>query len=305
VARVALITTGKAEFLGLAAALTRLFKDHVFEPVPTKGPLNGFTSSRVKPVAAEDGSKLRLLIQEASACLTTKAHGYDFVVVLDDLELENYDQPDVGIATVRQAAAAHVDKLTERNQRIANETVEALQWRASFHLAVPMLEAWFYGDPAALERAGASARPAQLLADCDPEAFATADSAYAADDGSLCTAWSALPDDKRDSKHNQPEWLKTGAPRDRHPKRYLKWLAFDPASDNCTSYDEAKGGSEALRNLDWKRLLETPNHFTWLRSMLVDIADMLGATLPDELAGNCAALTNRWAPRPDPRLRNI
>lgn len=52
--------------------------------------------------------------------------------------------------------------------------VQELSRRCSFHLLCPMLESYFFGEPAALARAGA-ARPALLSASRHLEAFESAD----------------------------------------------------------------------------------------------------------------------------------
>ncbi len=51
--------------------------------------------------------------------------------------------------------------------------------RCSFHLMAPMTEAYFFGEAAALKRAGAMRNPSRFDRQvCDPEAFTVADSRY-------------------------------------------------------------------------------------------------------------------------------
>lgn len=192
--RVRLVVTGKAELLGLARSLHSLWPSHTFETVPMRRspdgsvvPFDGFTSSRLPLPAGRAPANLDKLVEALAAevCPGRRGAPADLAVLLDDLELENVDQPDVVLGCVRDAVYRHLSGL---QGSLANRTAEALRARASFHLAVPMLETWFFGDPSALLAAGVPDHrlPARLRHGADPETFETDDSAFSLDDGSDC-----------------------------------------------------------------------------------------------------------------------
>ncbi len=160
--RVALLPTGRTEWHGLAIALQRLFRAHEFYalPEPTvfhsmRGPFNGFTSSTLTERHEREylpESALELVGLAAREALGDGAHreAADDVVVIDDLELANRHQPDRAVRVFRRAVEHHLEGLQGTRKR----TETALRERVSFHLVVPMIEAWFFGDPQALRRAG-------------------------------------------------------------------------------------------------------------------------------------------------------
>ncbi len=305
--RIALLPTGKAELLGLPTALGRLFPGHEFwsiAAVEPDLPFDGFTSSRLP--APEEGvpTNLTRLVQEATSVVC--AGDVDLVLVLDDLELENGDQPRVVVNAVREAARRHLDELARIRPTLAPRAKVALRERVSFHLAVPMLEAWFFADPAGARRAGVPVErlPPKLVANWDPEAFLTDDPDFVADDGSGCTTWRTLPPPKRDSKRYKPGWLKRGPDRVRHPKDYLAWLSRDAAEKDCCAYRETHEGRVALEGLDWRAVLQAADQVRFLRAMIEDIADALGVPSP-VAPGNVAPETARSALPPDPMLRNL
>src|SRR5689334_20565086 len=101
-----------------------------------------------------------------------------------------------------------------------DRSVAIVRERCSFHLLSPMIEVYFFGEPAALTRAGAR-RAAKLdPAERDLEDFATDDPDF------LSPA---------DGKH--PVWAT--ANRARHPKSYLRFLC-DPTGANPRAYRETK-----------------------------------------------------------------
>ena len=71
--RVAVLTTGKAELIGLHLALKRLFPEHEFLPVPGRQrdtPFNGVTSTRITQDSPVSRSTTAMkLIQSAAAAL--------------------------------------------------------------------------------------------------------------------------------------------------------------------------------------------------------------------------------------------
>jgi len=304
--RVALIPTGKLELLGLAKALDGAFPQTEFFCVP-KSPYDegishhSFTSARLPlPEFDEPGSRVSDLVGE----MINQLDCADLVIVLDDLELCNTGNEQSVIDTFRTAVQRYLERLKRRDWHSARQYALKLQQRASFHLAVPMIESWLFADPAGPANAGAS-KPPRLRTDSDPEAFETDDPEYSADEGSTCTKWRSLPPHYQDKA--KPEWLKSSHPRKLHPKRYISWLCRAPKERNCSTYDD-HAGALALQRLDWKQALAKPKQMKWLRALIADLADGL-AKLPRIpkrcLQGEQAALTSIHVDRPLRVLRNL
>ena len=282
--RVAVLPTGRMEAEGLAPALAALFPDHAFTTIfanpREREPHHAFTTSRLPiPNVGAAPTALDKLVGEMAAALFPRSRhepAHDRVLLVDDLELANRDQPEVVVACVRDAVRRHLETLVEpRRARTAARLCE----RASFHLAVPMVEAWLFADPTSLVAAGAQ-REARLVDGRDPEAFQSADPDYEEDDGSGCTRWQS----KRPRKSEKPLWLKTDD-RLHHPKAYLAWLCRSPGEKCCTIYRETtKGdgpsGARALERIDWSTVLSNDAHLRFLRAMVADLAFALGAQNP-------------------------
>jgi hypothetical protein len=142
------------------------------------------------------------------------------------------------------------------------------------------VEAYFFGEPTALSRAGAK-RPSTVDAKThDLEDFVTEEAEFL-----------AVPDGV---KH----WAKPD--RKKHPKRYLQYL-IDPEGANEKSYREAEGGMRALRELDWPEVLSVEAHTQLARSLFSDLADALGMGNP--FPGPCHPLTSN--PGAGRVLRNL
>jgi len=270
--KVVLITTGKAEFCGLPAALGRLFPDVDFIP---EGPVDSFTTARVVPLPTDrkieanvDKLAARLVAAVNPGRKTKSQERADLAFVIEDLELVNVDQPQVVVDTLRSAVQRHVDKLPWNLKR-KEETHERLRERGSFHLFMPMLETYFFGDPAALQRAGTKQTP-KLAAGVDLEAFEAIDSLFLSEPGAHA----------------------------KHPKRYLAHLC----QRDGNQYREAHQGAAALRDLDWSQVLAALLHVQFLRALIHDLADGLG--VPPPFAGNCSPITFRLG-HPNNTLRNL
>jgi hypothetical protein len=295
--KVSLFVTGVTEQAGLADALASLFPGHQFRCIAHTSPnrpFYSFTDNKLPVGEVTDGvrSTIDLLVQSASAEVSTyRGHEPpDLLLILDDLELANIDQPEVVVDCFRAAVGHHLDSLGPSLRR---RTADALRARASLHFAVPMIESWFFADPGGLARAGvpASHRPPALP--CAPrfESFETNDEGYSIDDCSWCEQWARILQRKRIKEStreaHQPEWCRGDhSDRHRHPKRYLAWLCRDPAAKKCSSYREAPkpptdpGGTKALRELDWSALTAHTTDMPFLNAMLDDLADALSATSP-------------------------
>lgn len=269
-------------------------------------PYDGFTSSDAARLLGARNNADRLIERAAAAALGDgkgRRDALDLVVILDDVELCNAHQVDAVVGVVREAVARHLERVEARGGDVAR-TRRVLRERVSFHLAMPMIEAWLFADASALARAGVSSqRPARWADRCDPEAFETDDPEYDADDGSACASWAAERSAKRKQK-NTPLWLKA-SPRQRHPKAYLAWLCCDPKRKTCSSYRESHEGAAALRGLAWERLLGEPGHCQYARAMLEDIAWALGVELRDVWRGECDVETTLARDAREFVLRNL
>lgn len=266
--RVAFLPTGRTEWHGLPAAFARLFPDHAFEVIPSavevadhgEGyPLDGITSCRLGAKHEATPPESAILLVERAATVLMDRDPPDLLVILDDLELENRDQPDQVVRVFRAAVERHVTDADARKQRARARLAE----HASFHLVAPMIEAWFFGDAAALATAGVT-EPHVLVPDRSLEQFATTDLGYHAATESDCSSWQLKQEKKR-----RPKWL--GVERMYHPKGYLQWLTRDPADRNCTRYRETEHGAAALRSIDWNALRGQAG-MNFLNALCEDIA---------------------------------
>jgi len=247
--RVALIVTGRLEELALADSLNRVFPDTTFY---VEKKLDCFTSSRVRDLGATRTPSLAdKLAQSLVATVDPGRDGHpaDLVLVVEDLEVANLDQPDVVVDVLRNAVARHIDAHWPSQAR-RERAHRRLRERASFHLLCPMTEAYFFGDRATLAAAGVTAQP-RLEPDVDLESFSVVDTTYL----------------------SEPRGTKTWATenRRRHPKHYLQFLLEPDA------YAETEHGRRALDQLDWSALVAAhASHLSFARSMLADLADALG-----------------------------
>jgi hypothetical protein len=317
--RVAIIPTGVMELRGLSGCLARLFPAHDFVDVPRvparpgrdAEPFSQSFTARHRPSATTDvPTNLAKLVQElAGQVYPRRREAADLAVVVDDLELFNVDQPEVIVEAVRRAVRGHV----ERAALAPHEKVElgrCLRERASFHLAVPMTEAWFFADVQSLAGNGVPAdRPARLRPGVDPESFETDDAAFSADDGSACATMADRNRRRREDRH--PPWIiapQADAPwfgRERHPKAYLQWLCREPGDNWCTSWRESRAGAEALRALSFHATLANPSHCAYARALIDDLADALAEPAPFDPGGEIAPLTARKRLGAPAALRNV
>ena len=314
--KVAVIPTGRTEWQGLAPALGRLFPGHDFYCLPTQAevssspnqyPYAGITSHRLSeqserepPEAAAD--LVARAIQEAIG--DRRRTAADLVIIIDDLELYNADQPERVVAVVRRAAQVHLESLGTTG--IEARVRAALREKISFHLVAPTIEAWFFADQQALRNAGVTPDTNVVFdAATDPERFETNDPQYLAATEQDCTVLATLTSAKK--KKLRPKWL--GAlSRGRHPKGYLQWLTRDPNAKGCTRYSETKSGGPALAALDWSAVFsDRPHgHLGYLRALIEDLEDGLGAEAKGgPFTPTAAKLTSRHTLPEAPILRNL
>lgn len=299
--RIQLIVTGNMEEVALHQSLRHLFRntgarveflppqrtqDFTSVPLQSLPPKGQATASRAAKLA---GRIVAAATRSASAHqedppraqrspVLQKPPPADYVVAVDDLELVNAHHPDFVLEYFRHTLRAYVAehyKLPAEQDRV----YRTLARRASFHLLVPMPEAYFFGEPAALERAKASKAPCRFDSRRDVEDFEVDDLDY------LAPAPEKAPWNAKD--------------RHRHPKNYVRYLC-DPTGREARAYRETHEGAEALRTLDWQRVLRQGTHAQFARALIDDIADALA--VPSPCPGTCSPLTAR---RADGLLRNI
>lgn len=313
--RVALIPTGKLELCGLAGALERAFPGHEFAcrpliPGDKPAPFRSFTSAELPLASLHDPSSSLSELVDAMIDALREDEDNDLVLVLDDLELFNEGKAGVVCDEFRAAVHRRLARLAARGDlrpsHLVKDLRQRLQERASFHLAVPMIESWLFADAGGPANAGVPEDrcPPRLLMGCDPEAFATDDPSYSGDRGESCTKYNALS--ARNRRQTPPEWLKEGPhKRERHPKRYMAWLCRDPEARQCTTYDDPAGG-RALAALDWRSVLEPRTQMKFARALIADLAAGLGTPpVGFSLAGEQAEATSICTTRSSPVLRNL
>ncbi|HEX7836167.1 MAG TPA: hypothetical protein VF469_01825 [Kofleriaceae bacterium] len=272
---IGLITTGECEHRALGTSLLRAFEGAGLEIVqPFRRPVPSITSNYLGyPGPTSGGTHVDKLVDSIMATLEGRG-APDFVLAVDDLELPN-------IATAHHVTQLVADAFRRRQGNTPTHSELArVRERCSFHLLCPMLEAYFFGEPAALQRAGAM-RAVSLDPSNHLEDFLAADSAF------------LEPGDVREHPWRRPD-------RGRHTKRYLS-LLVDPDDDERTVYKESRDGVRALATLDWAQVFQfQPPGITFAYSLFDDLADALG--VPSPFPGRCYALTTR---RPTGTLRNI
>ncbi|MCP3137296.1 hypothetical protein [Pyxidicoccus xibeiensis] len=287
--RIRLIVTGKLEEKALHRSLRHLFaltsasveflaplkeQDFTSTPLTTLPPEEGVSSSRASKLAAR-------IVAELHPGRSSRAERADYVIAVDDLELANERQPGFVLDYLRRTIRNYVrSKFPQPAEQ--SFVFRKLATRASFHLLVPMVEAYFFGEPAALVRASATLAPNLFDSARDVEDFEVNDPDYM-----------ALTPPK-------VEWH----PRPRHPKNYVRYLC-DPqgtrSQNEERAYRETHEGYEALSVLDWRTVLKNPAHGAFMRSLIDDLADALN--IPSPCPGPCAPLTARGSG--EHLLRNI
>jgi hypothetical protein len=293
--RVALLVTGETEE-ALIQSLERIFPEVKFLKLPR---FEGFTSRPLEspPRLHAKGTARRQTRVEvlAATLVATVEPGKrdreppDLVALVDDLELDNQAWPERAVEHVRTAVDTLLEKKDWPTARTRERAYERVRERCSFHLLVPMVEAYFFREPAALTRAGAT------RASLFDASAADVETRFEVNDPDF----TAPPNRPRNEA--LPPWAT--ANRRQHPKHYLQFLC-DPTGKIERAYVETKGGQAALRNLDWDAVLAPQGHVCFLRSFIHDLADALGEyAIAERFAGETHPLT--WPPPPNNLLRNI
>lgn len=303
--QVALLVTGKAEEKALHHSLKRIFPEATFVMRPRR---DGFTSQPLpptplflardqapRPTSARDRAPRPTNVERLAEALVAEVEPGrrdqalpDLVVLVDDLEIANQERPERAVEHVRAAVEKHLETHDWPSAATRARAYERVRERCSFHLLAPMVEAYFFREPAALTRAGA--KRASLFdasaADVETSFLVVNEPDFLAD---------------RPAREKPAPWAT--ADRARHPKRYLQFLC-DPTGTEKRAYVETVGGLAALRDLDWPEVLEPQEHVRFLRSLIHDLAHALGRdAVAQRFAGTTHPLT--WPPPPNALLRNI
>lgn len=278
--RVLLLLTGTCEQRGLPPALEAAFAgvDVTFE---LYGEYQSFTSDSV-PIAdiIEQSSDVdRGPVDKLASALIDagRERGCDLAIAVDDLELVN-----VGRASdVRALFRSAFVREAARGESLTTVERARLAARCSFHILAPMVEAYFFGEPAAIDRAFHSAKaPAGTTwttTSPSVEAFLTSDAGY--------TDRVTSPDLPKTERHGDKTLAWRAANREKHPKHYMEFLCRNAP----LGYREGRAGVAALEKLDFPRVLAggAPH----LAELLADLEDglglpsVLGAGVPPRAAG--------------------
>ncbi|WP_426748147.1 hypothetical protein VZQ01_14715 [Myxococcus faecalis] len=296
--RVQLIVTGDMEQRALGESLERLLRAagakveflpprKLGDGAVTTNPLPPLTSAQT-PRTVQRMAKA--LVTETLDVSKKNTSLPDLVVGIDDLELANAHQPEVVVGWIRRGVVEEVQSRA-KSLSLSSSTVEKiaqeLRNRCSFHLLVPLAEAYLFGEPAALQRAGVAAATPVYRTEADLEDFETNDPRFLP---------RAAVENARKAKHGATWWRE-----EKHPKRYLEFLVELSGG----LYDETIGGVHALRTLDWL-MTESSSALLFARALFEDIGDTLG--MPNPLgAGVCCKWTypSKASRREELILRNL
>jgi hypothetical protein len=266
---VRLVVTGDLERSALGPSITRVFaatSPHLTIDVAHK--LNELTTTRLPDPSNQAIRTPTPVTKMANALVTEALHSprgneADMVLGVADLELANADQPGAVLAWIRRAVIEEIDRKypSYPSKDAASRARERVRDRCSFHLFVPLVEAYFFGERAALTRAGVPEAATIYRRGDDVEDFETDDPDFLP----LCTVQNA-----RKASHDWGSWRE-----ERHPKRYIDFLverAGGAYSDDV--------GARALKTLDWPVVGALPTATRFARSLFEDLANLLGTANP-------------------------
>lgn len=260
--RIALVLTGKLERAALPDALMRCFPGTEFA---SEGQYDGFTSADLskpsKPPPPGVPSSVDQLINALADLTSRRLNQYDFAILVDDLELANRANPAAVVDYARASVRALTAPLSQRQR-------DQLRTRCSVHLLAPMVESWFFAEPAALVRAGVGRSTVVQRRPGDVEQFEATEGAFL-----------SAPDESKEVRRKGiRRWATKASERARHPKSYLTYLT--EAHPGGSPYQETTLGADALRLLAWSQLFANPVESCFARALVEDIAHMLGVANP-------------------------
>lgn len=271
--RIRFIVTGDLERTALVPALRRLFPPDAdgdrAEWLPTRKTGAG-TSMRLRADIMDKGMKALAKAMVAEAWGGEDGRPADLIVVVDDVELHNFDQQPLVCASFR--AAVELELATRATaMRGTGRSIDELRMRVrercSFHLLCPMVEAYLFPDHAALVTAGCAATvEPRLVRPHDCEDFESCD-----------PAWSPTCHTKNErmAASGYPWWQEQ-----RHAKHYLEHLVEQSGG----WYNETHAGRRAFETLDWSQV-PSNSGYPFVRALLEDLADFF--VVPHPL-GNAA-----------------
>lgn len=299
---VKLIVTGDAEKKSLHKSLQKVFPTHnsdgdlVIWDTPRKA--DGATGYRLGAGAPPSTSMTALVDVMFAELLVGKRPNSvppDLVIVIDDVELGNVGQEFLIVEAFQAAVnvkllALEADRSAANFQKIKSR-VKAC---CAFHLLRPMVESYFFANPATLAVCGVPfAHAPMLLHQTDVECFdATPDQNV---------KWQALYLEENSKKQLKDAWWKTEC----HPKRYLTHLL---SANGAPEYQETVLGAKMIEATDWAVVAKTQTDSPVISALLEDIWDWFGIVpTPGRFLGNSSPATYRVRnTHPDTRLlRNI
>ncbi|RIZ69583.1 MAG: hypothetical protein D0528_03725 [Methylococcales bacterium] len=267
-ARIKFIVTGDMEKSALHKSLQRFFpnirdSDEVIWDTPRKAQC--VTSYPLQPLTSGNlPSKPMIELAKAMFAETFSSktgHPADLVIVVDDVELGNLNQEAV-IAEHFRAAVNTVFSLENYDLKTEERRRKQIQQKCSFHLLKPMVEAYLFGDSASLALAGVqNGVNTCLVHPSDVEQFESNDSLWL----TICHA------ENTKKQQNKPWWR-----NELHPKRYLEHLT----ERGQVTYEETKGGKDALIALDWSVVPKCQLDIPIIRSLFEDISEWFGIESP-------------------------
>jgi len=294
-ATIKLVVTGDLEKRALHDSLRRWFphtkpdgEENLWLP-PRK--THAATTSRLTLGAEPSRGMLslaRVVVTELWNPRSRASERPDLVVCVGDLEIANLDQPQVVIEQFRVSVEREI-----RRRDLGSTTEERLRQRlresCSFHLLIPMVESYFFGDQAALLRLGVAPATNTHLRSQDVELFETTDPSW-------------LPSCERiniaKEARGEPWWREQC-----HPKHYLEHLI---SRDTPKIYDEVADGAPAFESLDWSAVGRPEIALACVMALFEDFADWFEVTNP---LGTLKAPAPTYPPRTARRdrlvLRNL
>lgn len=281
---VLLLLTGMCEHTGLPRALRAAFSSRADVTFRTHGDVYTSFTSEAVPVGAlraQSSSKGRGPVDKLACALLDAGltQRCDLAIAVDDLELVNVGHE----ADVRELFR---DALEREAAGLTHAELQRVAQRCSFHLLAPMVEAYFFGEHDAVERAlqnaGAPQGTTWSTSGSSVEDFATSDAVY-------CDR-STSPDLPKVERKGDKGLAWRSANRERHPKHYVEFLC----RDTLLGYREGRAGVAALEKLDLPQVLA--GGAPLLAELLADVEDALG--LPAVLGAGAG-------PRAPGVLRNL
>lgn len=263
--RIRFIVTGDLERAAIVPSIGRYFPDANWEGTtvewakPRK--VHGATTHRLVADRAPSGPMRAL----ARAVLYERLFGHDgypadLVIAVDDLELHNFDQPDVVCghfcAAMNEEIAAG-EHSASKEERIR----ESVREGCSFHLISPMVESYVFGDHDALVAAGCASEVEPVLVHPDVERFESADEQWRDEWG-----------ETNARMQSQMPWWR----EERHAKHYLEHLV----NRNGAIYDEVVNGSVAFGGLMWPGVPHDHSAVAFARALFEDLAAWFGTPNP-------------------------